>query len=142
VLDRVVVEHGLGHVDSGRDLQEMMQLVKQAEQLGNGLTNQELARTMLSVGYSLERRAVVWQAIQNCLQGSVVTRAAQRNPDTAREELATAVREAGEKLIDTGDVANWRKYLMLDELTAWADSPQSDWSEGNDLALVALSRLH
>ncbi|MEZ6075969.1 MAG: hypothetical protein R3C56_09935 [Pirellulaceae bacterium] len=30
VLDRVVIEHGLGHVDSGRDLQEMLQLVKQA----------------------------------------------------------------------------------------------------------------
>lgn len=142
VLDRVVIEHGLGHVDSGRDLQEMLQLVKQAEKLGNAATNQELARTMLSVGYSLERRVVVWQAIQNCLQGNVITRTTPRNPDTAREELAAAVREVGEKLIDTGDEANWRKYLMLDELTAWADSPQSSWSEGNDLALAALSRLH
>ena len=68
VLDRVVVEHGLEHVDSGRDLMELRQFVEQAQQLGNALTDQELVRTMLSVSYSLERRVVVWQAIQNCLQ--------------------------------------------------------------------------
>ncbi|MEZ6075970.1 MAG: hypothetical protein R3C56_09940 [Pirellulaceae bacterium] len=72
----------------------------------------------------------------------MIARTTPRNPDTARGELAAAVREVGEKLSDTGDESNWRKYLMLDELTAWANSPQSSWSEGNDLALVALSRLH
>ena len=142
VLDRVVVEHGLEHVDSARDLQELMQLVKHADQLGNTLLNPDLSRTMLSVSYSLERRVVVWQAIQNCLKDSDVSLATPRNPDSAREELVNAVEVVGEKLIGTGDVANWRKYLLLDELTAWANSSQSSWSEGNSLALKALSRLH
>lgn len=142
VLDRVVLEHGLEHVDSGQDLQEMMQLVKQADQLGNTLTDQKLARTMLSVGYSLQRRVVVWQALRNCLQGYVSPLTTPHNPDTARAELVIAIRAVDEKLNSTGDGDNWRKYLMLDELTTWAHSSQSSWSEGNSLALVALSRLH
>ncbi|MEO8269478.1 MAG: hypothetical protein ABI557_07160, partial [Aureliella sp.] len=142
VLDRVVNEHGLEHVDSARDLQELTQLVQQASQLGNALADHELACTMLSVGYSLERRVAVWQAIQDCLEEDVIALTTPRSPDTAREELLGAIRAVSEKLSVTGDGTKWRTYLMLDELTQWAETSQGNWSEGNSLALVALSRLH
>lgn len=142
VLDRIVDDHGLEHVDSRHDIQELSQLAARAAQLGNSLSDPDLARTVLTAGYSLERRAAVWQAILNCQEGKAIELATSRNPDTAREELIGVIRAVEERLAETGDDSNWRRYLMLDQLSAWAASSQDNWSEGNHLALVALSRLH
>lgn len=142
LLDRVVNQNGLEHVDSKRDLQELQRLSQQAMALGNTVPDHDLARSLISAGYSLQRRATIWQAIQRCLDGNSITIYTPREPDTARADLATAIQAVSDKLGTTGDAANWRKYLMLDELTDWVNSRQDDWQVGNQLALVTLSRLH
>lgn len=142
LLDRVVIQHGLEHVDSQGDLLELQQLSEQARNIGNTTRDHDLARSLISTGYSLQRRVTVWQSIQRCLNGKSVATQSQRDPETARVDLASAIQAVGDKLGTTGDAANWRKYLMLDELTAWASSPQDDWEVGNQLALITLSRLH
>ena len=142
LLDRVVVQHGLEHADSPHDLVELQKLSEQAREIGNKTRDHDLARSLISTGYSLQRRVTVWQSIQRCLNGKSVAAQTQRDPETARADLAGAIRAVGEKLGTTGDAANWRKYLMLDELTAWASSQQDDWQVGNQLALITLSRLH
>lgn len=142
LLDRVVNQHGLEHVDSQRDLRELQQLSEQAMKLGNKVPDHDLARSLISAGYSLQRRVTVWQAIQRCLEGDSTGAYTPRDSETARVDLAHAIEAVSGKLRMTGDADNWRTYLMLDELTAWANSPQDDWQVGNQLALVTLSRLH
>ncbi len=142
VLRRAVVHRGLEHPTSAGDLRELAQLAQHAAQIGSSLSDYRLARAVISTSYSLERRVAVWQAIQLCLSDSAAPLTTQRNPETAREELIEAIAAARRKIGDTGDAADWRKYLMLDELAAWAQSPQDIWKVGNSLALTALSRLH
>lgn len=142
LLDQVVVKHGLEHSDSQSNLLELQKLSEQAREIGNTTRDHDLARSLISTGYSLQRRVTVWQSIQRCLNGKSVTSPTQRDPETARADLASAIHAVGEKIGTTGDAANWRKYLMLDELTAWASSQQDDWQAGNQLALITLSRLH
>ncbi len=142
LLERIVGQHGLEHADSQRDLLELQQLSERAMAMGNSISDHDLARGLISTGYSLQRRATVWQALQRCLDSKSIAEHAPRNPETARVELVQAIQAVSDRLATTGDVSNWRQYLMLDELTAWANSSQDDWQAGNQLALVALSRLH
>ncbi len=142
VLDRLIAQHGLEHPASAQDLAELSQLSQQAGQLGNACSDLELSRSLLSASYSLERRVAVWQALQQCLGGTSIALVTTRDADTARNDLVRAVAAVDYRLGDTGDAAAWRKYLMLEELSAWSTSQQNDWTEGNNLALLALSRLH
>ncbi len=142
LLRQTIVHRGLEHPASAVDLLELAKLADQATQLGNKLPDHNLARFVNSVSYSLERRVAVWQAIQQCLSDSTAPLATGRNPDNARQELVAAISAASQKIGATGDSDDWQKYLMLDELEAWAQSPGDIWKEGNSLALVALSRLH
>ncbi len=142
VLDRLIVQHGLEHPASAQDLAELARLSQQAQQLGNASTDLDLSRSLLSASYSLERRVAVWQSLQQCLGGTSIALVTTRDSTTARSDLIRAIAAVDQKLGKTGDTAAWRTYLMLEELTAWSTSQQDNWHEGNNLALLALSRLH
>lgn len=141
-LDRLIVQHGLEHPASAGDLTELVSLSRQAAQMGNATNDVHAARLLLNASYSLERRVAVWQSLQKCLGGTSIALNTTRDSHAAQQELARAIATVNERLSGTGDAASWRSYLMLDELTKWSATPQDDWSEGNALALQALSRLH
>lgn len=142
LLRQSIVYRGLAHPASAADLLALEKKAQQATQLGNALPDHNLGRIVNSVSYSLTRRVAVWRSIQQCFNDSSAPLATSRNPDSARQELMAAIAAVGQKIGSTGDSANWRKYLMLAELESWAQSPHDIWTEGNSLALAALSRLH
>ncbi len=141
-MHRVIMQHGLEHPAAAGDLQELANLASQGAELGDQLRNYVLARNLLSISYGLQRRVTVWQAIQSCLDGTSIALTTPRNPESAKQELSEAISAVEAILVLTGDEAGWRKYLLLDELKQWSQSQQDIWAEGNNLALVALSRMH
>lgn len=142
IMHRMIMQHGLEHPAAAGDLHELATLAGQGAELGDQITNYHVARNLLSTSYALHRRVTVWQAIQSCLDGTSIALNTPRNPESAKLELAEAIAAVESKLDITGDEAGWRKYLLLDELKHWSQSHQDIWVEGNNLALVALSRLH
>ncbi len=141
-IQRLVLQHGLTHASAATDLQELASLAGLAHEFSNSLADFELAQRLIGTAYSLERHEAVWRAIQGCAVGSEIAASEPRNLETSRQDLLKTIRSAEAKLGQTGDGPAWRKYLMLDELTQWANSSQEIWSEGNHLALSALSRIH
>lgn len=141
-LKRLIFSHGLEHAECARDLEELVKLADQATAIGNTLTDYGLARELIGTGYALQRRVQIWQAIHQCLDGTSIALTTPRNPETARQELHKAIQVVASKVQETGEAESWRKYLLLEELSAWASSPQDIWSEGSQLALNTLSRLH
>ncbi len=142
LLHRVVMLHGLEHPASVLEIRELASLASQAPAIGDTLTDYRLASHLLRAGYALQRRVAVWQAIQNCLDGTSIALASPQNPEMAREHLAESIAAVQAKLGDTGDAAAWRTYLLIDELDAWSKSPQDIWKVGNQLSQRVLSRLN
>ena len=137
-----VLENGLEDQATAATLAELNTLATQAIGLGNTMSDLQVARHLISTAYSLQRRVVVWQAIEQCLSDASDPLAIGRHPETARQDLVAAIAAVTRKLDGTGDAQAWRAYLMLEELQAWAASPSDIWREGNSLALTVLSRLH
>lgn len=142
LLSRIVVQHGLEHPASAREIEQLVFLAAQAPEIGNALTDHNLAARVLRVGYGLQRRAVVWDAIQDCLDGTTIALTRPRSQELAKEDLLRSIEQVESKLANTGDAEAWRSYLLLDELQAWAQSEDHIWSVGNELSLQVLSRLH
>jgi hypothetical protein len=141
-LRSTVMQRGLEHPLSSSDLQQLSSLATQGEKLGSAVADYKLAREVTEVSYGLQRRLAVWQAIQACVGDTAAPLMIGRNPDNARQELLAAIAAVNQKLGPTGDAAQWRKYLMVDELVQWSQLTHDNWKEGNTLALTVLSRIH
>jgi hypothetical protein len=141
LLQDLVSEHGLEHPASAHDLKGLTQLAAQADQLGNALADHALASYLIRAGYSLQRRVALWTAIQGCLDGTSIGLSSPRTHDLARQELITSLQNVEVLLGTTGDAENWKTYLMLDELRAWATSDRDIWEIGNVLTHKVLSRI-
>lgn len=142
VLQRIVVQHGLEHDESRKEIEQLSVLASQAPDLGSVLNDYNLATRVIRTGYSLQRRVAVWQAIQDCLDGTTIALMPSRSPDVARTELSQVIESVNQKLAGTGDAQLWRNYLMMDELTTWVNTPDNAWTAGSELAEKVLSRLH
>lgn len=141
-LHRLGFEYGLEHPASRDAMNSLSQLANEAVALGNAQTDYSLATQILRVAYALERRVAVWTAVQECLDGTTIALARPRNPDEARRDLLAAIGTVEEKIVATGDGPAWRKFLLLDELTTWAESSRDIWNTDEDLSQAALERLH
>lgn len=142
ILNRLTVQHGLEHAASGQDIRQLAQLSSQATQIGNTLSDYELAARLIRVGYAVQRRVAVWHAIQSCLDGTTIALSRPRSPAVARDDLIQSISAVKSKLTQTGDGVAWQQYLMLDELETWAQSSDDIWAVGNELARKVLSRLN
>ena len=142
LLHRIVVLHGLEHTESRLETSELVALAAQARQFGGALTDYDLAAQILRVAYSLERRLVVWHAIQRCLDSTSIALDSAQPTHLEVEKLELALQNVHTLLGGTGDGPTWSEYLMLQELNQWVASEQNVWSEGNALALKVLSRLN
>lgn len=141
LLNRVVMQHGLEHPECRAETVQLAELAQQASRIGDSLTNHELAVEVIRVGYALQRRVAVWQAIGQCLDATSIALNDTSSTSLAREGLQIAIAKAESKLLEAGDSEAWSRYLLIDELKSWVESPQDIWAEGNDLALAVLSRL-
>ncbi|HBE67345.1 MAG TPA: hypothetical protein DDW52_04275 [Planctomycetaceae bacterium] len=144
VRDRVqqlVSTHGLENPQSRQDTEQLREMAKWANQFAEGLASYPHARRLLSLAYSVERRVDIWLAIQNCLDETSIGLSRSSSADLARDALSNSIENVEALLGETGDEEAWREYLLLEQLQEWVGSEQNIWSEGNGLALNALSRL-
>lgn len=141
LIDQIVMQHGLEHPASFQETLQLANLAGQAARMGESLTNYEHATQMIRVAYSLNRRVTVWQAVQACLDPTSISLTRSSSSELTRSALRESLVAVNALLDETGDKNAWRTYLLLERLEAWVESPQNIWSEGNDLALDALSRL-
>jgi hypothetical protein len=59
-----------------------------------------------------------------------------------KAEVAAAIHDVERFVSTVSDHQGWRKYLLLDSLTQWANSEQEQWRIGNQLARSYLSRIY
>ncbi len=142
LLTQIVIQHGLEHPASSRELEQLAEQAAIGPRISESLSDYTLAARVNRAAYALQRRVVVWQAIQDSLDSTSIGLSAPRNPELARQELLGAIARVEARLTGTGAAQNWREYLLLAELSTWANSSQDIWSAGNEVALRVLSRLH
>lgn len=140
-VNQLVHSDGLESPRSQARIMQLAQLAKQAGTIGESLQSYEHAKHMIAIAYAIQRRVDVWSAIQACLDPTSIALTRIRSTDLARDALKNSLSAVEARLAETGNEENWRQYLLIEQLTAWVDSKQNIWSEGNDLALNALSRL-
>lgn len=141
-LDVLVHTDGLENPRSSARIAQLAELARQAAVIGESLQSYEHAKHMIAIAYAIQRRVDVWSAIQACLDPTSIALTRISSTDLAREALRKSLAGVEARLAETGNEENWRQYLLIDSLIAWVSSEQNIWSEGNDLALNALSRLH
>lgn len=141
LLDQVVKVHGLEHPASVREIEQLTELAAEAPELGHLLTDYDLASRVLRIGYALQRRVSVWQAIQRSLDGTSIALSSPRSPLKAQSEMLRVIAAVEAKVNSAGNESLWREYLLLEPLRAWAESADSS-NDGQQLIDRVLARLH
>lgn len=142
LLNRIVFQHGLEHPESVGEMVQLAKLAEEAASIGEQLGDYEAAMRMLRINYALQRRVVVWQAIQRSLDGTSIALFRPRHPDLAREDLLAAIAAVDALLGQTDDAQAWRNYLLLGKLSDWVRAPASVWQTRDQVGLQVLARLH
>jgi hypothetical protein len=117
-----VINQGLEHDQTAFDLASLSDMVSQARQLGDVLTDHVLATRIHRAAYALQRRVALWSAVRGCLGGAVAPLDRPRSAGLARQDLLAALQAAEARLAETGDAANWRGYLLFQELEQWLEA--------------------
>ncbi len=129
------------HASSAIDLLELSNLVAHASQLASATSDHNISVNLLRAGYSLQRRVLLWQAIQACLDGTSIGLIRPQTHVLVIRELRETISAIENRLGETGDAADWQDYLMLNELREWADSNQDIWDSPSRLPVQVASRL-
>lgn len=140
-LNQLIKQQGLEHGSSKVELQTLNELADEASRIGDALIDHELAARLNCAAYALSRRVALWQAIQGCLDGMTIGLTKPRGDELARQDLRQAIEATENRLIETGDAAHWRHYLLLDEMEHWLDAGDAHWTASSPLPLKVLARL-
>lgn len=100
----------------------------------------EMASIVARVAYSIERRGAVWSAIHLCVsEGKNVSsyRKHQMSNESLLEKLDILERE----LTKTGDLENWKNFLLLDRIRAIAQQGLDGSESQVETARKLLSRV-
>ncbi len=140
-LQRLVQSEGLGKASGNADLTRLRDLNDQIKPLAESLNDSALVAKTTRIGYAIERRLAVWQAVSTCLQTETSAVKPQLDPEQTRRQIQELLVRINAKLPSSGDAEGWRNYLKLNELNAWSSDDRNVWEEGNALAINVLSRL-
>jgi hypothetical protein len=121
-------------------LDQLEYLSKQSTPVANELTDSAVGKLVNRIAYSIDRRVAVWRSVEVCLRSGNATMPSH-NTEDARQQIQTLISSISRKIAGSGDEKGWRKYLMLDELQAWAEDDNEVWNQGNNIAINVLSRL-
>ncbi|MBX3419932.1 MAG: hypothetical protein KF752_00105 [Pirellulaceae bacterium] len=137
----LISQRGLEHPECRPILDELTELSLAGEQLGQQCTDYNLAQMLIRTGYSLKRRVDTWSAIRSCLDETSIQLSSPQASQVARSQIALSVAKLEALLSETTDRDAWRRYLLLDELTAWTNESSDDWRDGHRIAKNFLSRI-
>ncbi|MDX1926572.1 MAG: hypothetical protein SFV81_08640 [Pirellulaceae bacterium] len=140
-VQRLVRSEGLGKASGDAELVRLRTLSEQIRPLADELKDNTLAAKTTRIGYAIERRLAVWQAVSTCLQTESPAVKPQFDAETARHQIQDLLVRIEAKLPASGDAEGWLKYLKMSELKAWSNDDRNVWEEGNALAINVLSRL-
>ncbi len=140
-LQRLVQSEGLGKTSGNAELARLRDLSDQVKPLAEALNDSALMAKATRIGYAIERRLAVWQAVSTCLQTESPAVRPQVDTETTRRQIQDLLIGINAKLPSSGDAEGWRKYLKLNELHSWSNDNRNVWDEGNALAINVLSRL-
>ena len=140
-IQRLVQSEGLGKAAGNAELARLRVLSEQVKPLAEELKDNTLIAKTTRIGYAIERRLAVWQAVSTCLQTESPAVKPQFDSETTRRQIQDLLVRINAKLPASGDTEGWRKYLKLSDLQAWSNDNRNVWEEGNALAINVLSRL-
>ncbi len=140
-ITRLVQTDGLGKAMGNSELHHLNALATQVQPLAASLEDSTLSAKTMRIGYALERRLAVWNAVSNCLQSDTPRFKPHFDSELTRKQLQELLARIENKLPASGDAAGWYRYLKLDDLKAWSINSDDVWEEGNELAMNVLSRL-
>jgi len=140
-IQRLVQSEGLGKASGNTELARLRGLSEQIKPLAEALNDSALVAKTARIGYAIERRLAVWQAVSTCLQTESSAVKPQFDTETTRRQIQDLLVRIDAMLPFSGDSESWRKYLKLNELHSWSDDNRNVWDEGNALAINVLSRL-
>lgn len=124
-------------------LGELHALADQGIGFSNALasTDTALARDVVRLAYSIERRVAVWSAVARCINRDRAQFVSVRKHEFDSATLLECIRNVERSLGATGDVKNWTAYLMLDALKVLAADKVTGKQEQVDLVRQFLSRV-
>lgn len=140
-IQRLLQSEGIGRSSGNAELDRLQSLNQQIRPLAEKLNDNALMAKTTRIGYAIERRLAVWQAVSTCLQTDSSAVKPQLDSDTTRRQIQELLVRIDAKLPSSGDAEGWRKYLKMNELHSWSNENRDVWEEGNALAINVLSRL-
>jgi hypothetical protein len=140
-IQRLVQSEGLGKASGNAELARLRILSEQLNPLAEDLQDNALIAKTTRIGYAIERRLAVWQAVSTCLQTDSTAVKPQSDTEITRRQIQDLLVRINAKLPASGDAEGWQKYLKMNELHDWASDDRNVWEEGNALAINVLSRL-
>ena len=140
-IQRLLQSEGIGKSSGNAELDRLQSLNQQIKPLAEKLNDNALMAKTTRIGYAIERRLAVWQAVSTCLQTDSSAVKPQLASDTTRRRIQELLVRIDTKLATSGDAEGWRKYLKMNELHSWSNENRDVWEEGNALAINVLSRL-
>ncbi|MEM6979960.1 MAG: hypothetical protein AAF539_09860 [Planctomycetota bacterium] len=109
--------HGLTSLadrQAGELIQELSTLAEAGLQLGEALPARDQQIHWMRTAHALSRRASVWGSVWELSQREPQLRLASQSKDV--NAIPSLVDEVRSSLPETGDVAGWNQFLLLDEI--------------------------
>ena len=121
-LETLATSTSLADPTAAPAVDALSELADQALAFGESASEREQQIQWLALGHSLRRRADVWDRVHRVAAGHRI------GPDAAvvdhpPRSLSDAIAAVRSRLEETGDVANWQRYLLLDEIDAAIADP-------------------
>ena len=123
-------------------IEKLKTLTSEGATLSQSLLSEspELASIVARVSYSIERRSSVWSAIHACVsEGKNVS--SYRKHQMSNESLLQKLEILERELAKTGDLENWKTYLMLDRIRSIAQQGLDGTESQVETARTFLSRV-
>jgi hypothetical protein len=139
-LAKLVYHHGLESQESGQVLDELLELSREAREIGERLDDIGFSQKMLRTAYSIQRRAEVWDALRGCLDDRQTMVSQSPSPAIESAKILRALSDVEQHVRKSQDREAWRNYLLLDEISRWVNSGQ-DRHLGASLSQRFLSRV-
>lgn len=129
----------LGDPAAGELLQELASLAAQGRRGAEDLADRKQQAEWLRASYALARRQAVWQPVWEVSNSLEPTWTIDENGQPGHESITAAIKAVEVELEETGDVAGWREYLLLEQISELNVDGQSE--RRSILAKRMLSRL-
>lgn len=136
-LDKLEAVSSFGAPEAAAELTRLRGLSETARQQVTVRESTPLHTRLLRANYGLQRRVALWQALQ--LAGSARPEGAI--PVVSRKELTDATAAVDAFLATTGRQIEWRRFLLLDDVSKTLKSSGDVTTEGRALARCILARL-